>query len=556
MSNYELFAKIGGDSSGLRRALGNAQKSIGLTGDRMRKLQAAGLLAFKGLAAGATAAVGTFTALTVSGLNFVDSQAKLARSIGASIDGLRGLQIAAADAGISAGELGTAMQMMNARLAEAARGGNASAKAMERMGLDAKELVDMDIDERIAAMADQMQAMGFSAAQAQDELNQLGIRNRNLALLMIQGGDAVRAARQEVDDYGLSISEVEASQVEKANDAFRRLGRVMQAIRIELGIQMAPIIEEVAKRFGAMSKEGGGLRSVVAPAINAVIDMIGIMGDALVGVQRGWLTLRQTIAGVALGIANVSRAMQGNTPEILDQLSKLYREIAEIDDAFDALENRKLPSEYLREIREAANRAVVEITESTENAFNRMGEAAETAAIDITQFMKQAGSNIQTAFADFLFNPFENGLKGMLKSFINIINRMVAEIAAAQILGSFFGQFAGQSGIMGQFAAGMGFTAPAVTAPGLATGGPMMSRQPYMVGEKGPELVVPSKSSYVIPNNRLGGGGGTNLNVTVNAEDPGAEGRIRTMIEREMAPQIIEAATGKTLTRLSRPAFA
>jgi len=84
----------------------------------------------------------------------------------------------------------------------------------------------------------------------------------------------------------------------------------------------------------------------------------------------------------------------------------------------------------------------------------------------------------------------------------------------------------------------------------------MMARQPYMVGEKGPEMVVPNKSSYVVPNNKLGGGGGTSLNVTVNAEDPGAEGRIRTMIERDMAPQIIEAATGRTLNRLSRPQFA
>lgn len=84
----------------------------------------------------------------------------------------------------------------------------------------------------------------------------------------------------------------------------------------------------------------------------------------------------------------------------------------------------------------------------------------------------------------------------------------------------------------------------------------MMARQPYMVGEKGPEMVVPSKSSYVVPNNKLGGGGGMSLSLTINAEDPGAEGRIRTMIEREMAPQIIEAATGRTLSRLSRPAFA
>ena len=84
----------------------------------------------------------------------------------------------------------------------------------------------------------------------------------------------------------------------------------------------------------------------------------------------------------------------------------------------------------------------------------------------------------------------------------------------------------------------------------------MMARQPYLVGEKGPELVVPSKSGYVVPNNKLGGGGGVSLNVNINAEDPGAEGRIRTMIERDMAPQIIQAAMGRTMSNLRRPSFA
>lgn len=84
----------------------------------------------------------------------------------------------------------------------------------------------------------------------------------------------------------------------------------------------------------------------------------------------------------------------------------------------------------------------------------------------------------------------------------------------------------------------------------------MMARQPYMVGERGPEMVVPSKSSYVVPNNKLGGGGGMSLSVNINAEDPGAEGRIRTMVERELAPQIIQAAMGRTINQLSRPSFA
>lgn len=49
--------------------------------------------------------------------------------------------------------------------------------------------------------------------------------------------------------------------------------------------------------------------------------------------------------------------------------------------------------------------------------------------------------------------------------------------------------------------------------PGLATGGPVTSGRPYIVGEEGPELFMPSQSGRIIPNNKLGQAG----QVTVNA---------------------------------------
>jgi hypothetical protein len=47
-------------------------------------------------------------------------------------------------------------------------------------------------------------------------------------------------------------------------------------------------------------------------------------------------------------------------------------------------------------------------------------------------------------------------------------------------------------------------------------GGPMAAGSPYIVGEQGPELVVPSSASSVIPNDKLGGGGNVTINVTTN----------------------------------------
>ena len=159
----------------------------------------------------------------------------------------------------------------------------------------------------------------------------------------------------------------------------------------------------------------------------------------------------------------------------------------------------------------------------------------------------QAARSIQAAFADFLFDPFKEGIKGMLRGFIDVLRRMVAEIMARQILLAFFGGFAGGSGPMAAIAQAF--------IGNKERGGPVMSRKPYLVGERGPELMVPHGAGRVVPNNQLGGGQ-TMVTVNINAEDPGAEGRIRTMVERELAPQIVQAAVGQTFGRLGRPSFA
>jgi hypothetical protein len=51
---------------------------------------------------------------------------------------------------------------------------------------------------------------------------------------------------------------------------------------------------------------------------------------------------------------------------------------------------------------------------------------------------------------------------------------------------------------------------------GRAMGGPVNAGTNYIVGERGPELFMPNTSGTIIPNNKLSGGGGTVINLTVN----------------------------------------
>ena len=59
---------------------------------------------------------------------------------------------------------------------------------------------------------------------------------------------------------------------------------------------------------------------------------------------------------------------------------------------------------------------------------------------------------------------------------------------------------------------------------GRANGGRVSANQPYMVGERGREVFVPTTSGTIVPNNQLGGGNTNIINVSVDASGTQAEG--------------------------------
>ena len=62
--------------------------------------------------------------------------------------------------------------------------------------------------------------------------------------------------------------------------------------------------------------------------------------------------------------------------------------------------------------------------------------------------------------------------------------------------------------------------------PKLAQGGMVSANKPYIVGEVGAELFVPSSNGRIVPNNKLGGGGNIYINVSGAIDQEGTARRI------------------------------
>ena len=116
---------------------------------------------------------------------------------------------------------------------------------------------------------------------------------------------------------------------------------------------------------------------------------------------------------------------------------------------------------------------------------------------------------------------------------------VMADIARAAISNG-IGAVGGGSGGGGLLSLGTSIAMALFGAPGRATGGPVSAGRAYRVGERGPELFVPTASGRI----EAAGGGVRNIAITVNVRgEAGSE------------PQRL-AQTGRQLARAVRRAVA
>jgi DNA repair exonuclease SbcCD ATPase subunit len=186
-----------------------------------------------------------------------------------------------------------------------------------------------------------------------------------------------------------------------------------------------------------------------------------------------------------------------------------------------------------------------EIQVHTERTTQKIGKTFGT----LSQISRQAAHSAQDAFADFLFDPFEKGLDGLLKSWIDIIRRMAAEAAAAQLFKKLFGDsdtdstmgliniFKGFLG--GKSSGGTGPSAPAdynFDEPNyggeMAAGGPLEQGKWYIAGEHGPEKIWGGGSGAFAMG--YGNGGGMNFSPMYNIDARGATQDAITLLPQAM----------------------
>ena len=157
---------------------------------------------------------------------------------------------------------------------------------------------------------------------------------------------------------------------------------------------------------------------------------------------------------------------------------------------------------------------------------------------DIGSNFEKIGESIASGVSDNLTAAIQ-GTKTLgeaAKSILNDLSSTLIRLGVNTLLGGLTG---GSSGIFGSL--------PMLK---FANGGRPPVGKPSIVGEKGPELFVPKRSGTIIPNDKLAGGGSTNISVNVDAS--GSSVQSNEQQGKELG-RVISAAIQSELLKQRRP---
>ena len=133
-----------------------------------------------------------------------------------------------------------------------------------------------------------------------------------------------------------------------------------------------------------------------------------------------------------------------------------------------------------------------------------------------------------------------DGTQSVKDAFRSMASEIIKELYRIFVVKRITGMIAGFAGDVASIGGGSFFSgiAGAPVAGARAMGGQVTGGRAYMVGERGPEMIVPQRNGNVVPNNQLGGGVTVVQNINVST---GVQQTVRAEIKTLM-PQIAEAS--------------
>lgn len=311
---------------------------------------------------------------------------------------------------------------------------------------------------------------GGGLSKELDQIN-VSIAEQKTLLADVRRGEAPGGSAREIAEY------------KKLNDLIDQRSQMLVKISTERrekdNNNPAAVAQQQISAFmqKGNAEESAALKSVAAArsANSADQSRLKSINDIISGLERGLeiSTLSEDQQRKALELSNALKNARGDeVATITDLINAKYNQIDVdkrqsaqwqqlISDANDYADLRKSISDFERsnnistdsmsgligQTQDLLSAGVIDDAQAKEQ-FDRLGKAFNVGFIEpakegtdqLSVYAEQAGRNMQDAFADFLFDPFQKGMDAMLDEFLVTVRKMAANAAAANIMDALLGK--------------------------------------------------------------------------------------------------------------------
>jgi len=460
--------------------IGGLEKGLGrVTGQTKKATTAMGRL--RGAAAGALGAMRSFlpvlgvagvAAFAKSNLDAADSMSKLSQRTGIAAPTLDKFRKVAELSDTSIQSLERAFPALTKNMDMAAQKAKGPAfEAFQRLGVSVKnadgslrdtDAVMLDIADKFAGMTDGAEKAALASAV-------FGTRiGSELIPLLNAGGDAVR-------DMGTSLTQDFADKAAAFNDRLENMQEKVGDLGLRLTEALLPTLEKlvgiVENALNVFNALPGPLQSIIAAvtALSAAMLVFSPVISAVVAAFKGLAALKigATIAGYAATILKVGAGLKGLLAILGAVFSGPVGWAALLVGAGVAL--------YA--FRDQIFEFLGSIIQPFAQAFSAIGEAMRAPFQSVVGFVK----NILNAVLRFVGSAI-NAYIDRINFLIRGVNNIASRLKLAQIP-----------------------TIPRVSVPQYAQGGMVNGAQLAVVGEAGPEYIVPAGKAQGFAQNILAG---------------------------------------------------
>jgi hypothetical protein len=305
-------SKVGTEVSKLKRDMGGLSDAADKIGLSWAKL--GGII-------GGALSVGAAASFLRSVNSSADALNDLSGRLGASAAGLQSLQVAATLAGGSTESMNTALAKMSETIGNALNGNKQAVAAFDQLGLSAKELANLKADEAFRRIADATAEIPNTFQRASAAQDVFGRGAKEIAGLLAEGGAAIDAVNQRLEEQGAAIDDLDIGKIGAMNDELQFQQTVVQNLGTKFLSGLVPAINVTVESFAGLIGNMGGAAAAGASFGTAVLGALKIVESGVYFLIEAFELLRFAGARAMATIVRPVTSLPGPIGNALDVLS-------------------------------------------------------------------------------------------------------------------------------------------------------------------------------------------------------------------------------------------